>query len=49
MPYGKFKGRLLADLPRYLAWFAREGFPAGSWASCWRADARADHNNLVAS
>jgi len=30
MPYGKFKGRLLADLPgHYLAWFAREGFPAG--------------------
>ncbi|OYY84746.1 MAG: hypothetical protein B7Y46_11855, partial [Acidovorax sp. 28-64-14] len=28
MPYGKYKGRLLADLPgNYLNWFAREGFP----------------------
>lgn len=30
MPFGKYKGRLIADLPGdYLAWFAREGFPAG--------------------
>lgn len=30
MPYGKYKGRLLADLPgNYLNWFAREGFPPG--------------------
>ena len=30
MPFGKYKGRLLADLPgNYLAWFAREGFPQG--------------------
>ena len=30
MPYGKYKGRLLADLPgNYLNWFAREGFPKG--------------------
>jgi uncharacterized protein (DUF3820 family) len=30
MPYGKYKGRLLADLPgHYLGWFAREGFPEG--------------------
>jgi uncharacterized protein (DUF3820 family) len=30
MPYGKYKGRLLADLPgQYLNWFAREGFPNG--------------------
>lgn len=30
MPYGKYKGRVLADLPgNYLAWFAREGFPRG--------------------
>ena len=28
MPYGKHKGRILADLPgNYLNWFAREGFP----------------------
>jgi uncharacterized protein (DUF3820 family) len=30
MPYGKYKGRLIADLPGpYLDWFAREGFPPG--------------------
>lgn len=28
MPYGKFKGRLLCDLPvSYLEWFNRTGFP----------------------
>ncbi|HAW40084.1 MAG TPA: hypothetical protein DCX83_12485, partial [Pseudomonas sp.] len=31
MPYGKYKGRLIADLPgHYLGWFARVGFPPGS-------------------
>ena len=30
MPYGKYKGRVIADLPgHYLNWFAREGFPKG--------------------
>jgi len=30
MPYGKYKGRLIADLPgNYLNWFARKGFPPG--------------------
>lgn len=30
MPYGKFKGRVLCDLPiNYLEWFARKGFPEG--------------------
>lgn len=30
MPYGKYKGRVLADLPgNYLVWFARQGFPKG--------------------
>jgi uncharacterized protein len=30
MPFGKYKGRLLCDLPVfYLEWFAREGFPPG--------------------
>lgn len=30
MPYGKYKNRLLCDLPEpYLAWFQRKGFPAG--------------------
>ncbi len=31
MPFGKFEGRLLADLPIfYLEWFSRKGFPAGA-------------------
>lgn len=30
MPFGKYKGRLLCDLPEfYLAWFAQKGFPKG--------------------
>ncbi len=30
MPFGKYKGRLLIDLPEpYVVWFANKGFPAG--------------------
>ncbi|MFN5024378.1 MAG: DUF3820 family protein [Bacteroidota bacterium] len=30
MPFGKYKGTLLCDLPDYyLEWFARQGFPPG--------------------
>jgi uncharacterized protein (DUF3820 family) len=30
MPFGKYKGRLLIDLPEpYLLWFADKGFPEG--------------------
>ncbi|WP_114779039.1 DUF3820 family protein [Botryobacter ruber] len=30
MPFGKYKGTLLCDLPvHYLEWFQREGFPEG--------------------
>ncbi|NQV52194.1 MAG: DUF3820 family protein [Flavobacteriales bacterium] len=30
MPFGKYKDRLLSDLPvTYLEWFARKGFPPG--------------------
>jgi uncharacterized protein (DUF3820 family) len=30
MPFGKFKNRLLCELPAfYLEWFARKGFPPG--------------------
>ncbi|MBP9954906.1 MAG: DUF3820 family protein [Ottowia sp.] len=30
MPFGKYKGQLIADLPgAYLNWFAQNGFPKG--------------------
>jgi len=30
MPYGKYKGTPLVDLPEpYLVWFAQKGFPKG--------------------
>ncbi len=30
MPFGKYKGRLLIDLPEpYVVWFANKGFPKG--------------------
>jgi uncharacterized protein len=30
MPFGKYKGLLLCDLPvSYLEWFQKEGFPPG--------------------
>jgi len=30
MPFGKYKGKTLCDLPiHYLEWFAGEGFPKG--------------------
>jgi len=31
MPFGKYKDRLICDLPvSYLEWFSREGFPPGN-------------------
>lgn len=31
MPFGKYKGSILCDLPvEYLEWFARKGFPPGN-------------------
>lgn len=30
MPYGRYKGRLLCDLPEpYLVWYHQKGFPSG--------------------
>ncbi len=47
MPYGKYKGWLLADLPgHYLGWFAREGFPKGELGSLLALMYELDHNAL---
>jgi uncharacterized protein (DUF3820 family) len=49
MPYGKYKDRLLADLPgHYLGWFAREGFPKGQLGQLLALMYELDHNNLRA-
>ncbi|WP_397380259.1 DUF3820 family protein [Pseudomonas sp.] len=47
MPFGKHKGRLLADLPgNYLNWFAREGFPQGEIGRLLALMQEIDHNGL---
>lgn len=47
MPYGKYKGRRIADLPgNYLNWFAREGFPAGDLGRLLQLMQEIDHNGL---
>jgi len=34
MPYGRYEGRLLIELPEpYLAWYAQKGFPQGKIGS----------------
>ena len=49
MPYGKYKGRLLADLPgHYLNWMAREGFPRGELGALLALMHEIDHNGLSA-
>jgi len=48
MPYGKYKGRLIADLPgQYLNWFAREGFPSGEVGMLLALMQELDHNGLA--
>ena len=47
MPYGKYKGRILADLPgHYLNWFAREGFPNNELGRLLGLMQEIDHNGL---
>jgi uncharacterized protein (DUF3820 family) len=48
MPFGKYKGHVLADLPgNYLAWFAREGFPSGELGRLLSLMLEIDHNGLA--
>ncbi len=47
MPFGKYKGRLIADLPGpYLNWLAREGFPRGEIGRQLALMHEIDHNGL---
>jgi uncharacterized protein len=47
MPYGKYQGRLIADLPgNYLHWFARQGYPKGELGRLLALMAEIDHNGL---
>jgi uncharacterized protein (DUF3820 family) len=47
MPFGKYKGRFIADLPgHYLNWFARKGFPAGEIGRLLALLHELDHNGL---
>jgi hypothetical protein len=47
MPFGKFKGKLLCDLPEfYLAWFKRKGFPSGRLGVLLETMFEIRHNGL---
>ncbi|QBE65230.1 DUF3820 family protein [Pseudoduganella lutea] len=47
MPYGKYKGRKLADLPgHYLGWLAGAGFPKGELGALLALMYELDHNDL---
>ena len=48
MPFGKYQGRLIADLPgNYLNWFARQGFPPGELGRLLALMQELDHNGLT--
>ncbi len=47
MPFGQYKGRLIADLPgNYLNWFARVGFPPNEIGRLLQLMHEIDHNGL---
>ena len=49
MPFGKYQGRLISELPgHYLVWFAREGFPRGELGRLLALMHEIDHNGLRA-
>ena len=48
MPYGKYKGRRLYELPgHYLAWFNRQGFPNSKLGKQMALVFELDHNALL--
>lgn len=47
MPFGKYQGRVIADLPGYyLAWFSRQGWPRGELGQLLELMYELDHNDL---
>ncbi len=49
MPFGKYQGRKLMDLPgHYLAWFHRQGFPDNTLGRQLALVFELDHNGLLA-
>ena len=47
MPYGKYKGLRLVDLPeRYLVWFSQKGFPKGNLGQMLKAVYEIKRNGL---
>lgn len=47
MPFGKYKGRVIAELPgHYLNWMARGGFPRGEVGRLLALMHEIDHNGL---
>lgn len=47
MPFGKYEGRALLDLPQaYLTWFAQRGFPAGKLGELMALALEVKHNGL---
>jgi uncharacterized protein (DUF3820 family) len=49
MPFGKFKGRYLVDLPEpYLVWFNQKGFPEGKLGTLLKSMHEIKANGLEA-
>lgn len=47
MPFGKYKGTLLIDLPEpYVVWFSRKGFPGGKLGEMLRITYEIKANGL---
>ena len=47
MPYGKYKGCVIADLPgHYLNWYTKVGFPKGELGQLLALMQEIDHNGL---